>query len=310
VLLEKSLSLLELRSNSVIVDGTVGAGGHAAAILERTTPGGRLIGLDRDPNALAAAAERLAPYGDRVALVRSSFRRLREVIASQGAAPVDGVFLDLGVSSPQLDDPSRGFRFAADTAGQTPLDMRMDPDAKFTAAELLRTASEADLVRWFRDYADLPGARRLARALVAARRTAPLRTARDLRDVIADAGVGRGRRHSPATLVFQALRIAVNDEIEALEEGLAAAIDVLRPGGRLVVIAYHSAEDRVVKSCFRDAQRGCTCPPKLPACVCGGRQRLRVVTRRPIAADADEVRATPRSRSARLRAAERVPEAA
>jgi len=310
VLLEKSLSLLELRSNAVIVDGTVGAGGHAAAILDRTGPAGRLIGLDRDPSAIAAAAARLAAYADRVALVRSSFRQLREVLTSLGAVPVDGVFFDLGVSSPQIDDPARGFRFAADSADATPLDMRMDPDAPVTAADLLRSASEAALARWFREYGDLPGARRLARALVAARQRSPLRTAGDLRAVIGAAGVGRGRRHSPATLVFQALRIAVNDEIGALAEGLAAAIDVLRPGGRLVVIAYHSAEDRVVKNCFRDAQRGCSCPPELPVCVCGGRPRLRIVTRRPLAADPDEVRENPRARSARLRAAERLAEAA
>jgi 16S rRNA (cytosine1402-N4)-methyltransferase len=232
------------------------------------------------------------------------------VLATLAAVPVDGVFLDLGVSSPQIDDPARGFRFSADSATRTPLDMRMDPDAPETAADLLRTASEADLARWFREYADLPRARRLARAIVAARRRAPLRTAGDLRAVIAEAGVGHGRRHDPATLVFQALRIAVNDEIRTLAEGLAAAIEVLRPGGRLVVIAYHSAEDRVVKNCFRDAQRGCTCPREIPVCVCGGQPRLRIVTRRPIAADVDEVHANPRARSARLRAAERVPEAA
>jgi 16S rRNA (cytosine1402-N4)-methyltransferase len=310
VLLEQSLSLLELRSNALIVDGTVGGGGHAAAILQGTAPDGQLIGLDRDPHALAAAKQRLTPFGERVRLVRASFRRLREVLDEAGAASVDGVLLDLGVSSPQLDDPERGFRFAGDSADDTPLDMRMDPDASITAAALLRSASAAELEGWFRAYADLPGARRLARAIVAARQRAPLRTARDLRDVIAAAGVGRGRRHNPATLAFQALRIAVNDEIGALAEGLDAAIDALRPGGRLVVIAYHSAEDRVVKNCFRDAQRGCTCPPHTPVCICGGRVRLRILTKRPLSPDADEVRANPRARSARLRAAERVAEAA
>lgn len=310
VLLEKSLSLLELRPNSVVVDGTVGAGGHAAAILERTGPGGRVIGLDRDPEALSAAAQRLAQYGERAELVRASFRQLAEVAAQRQAAPVDGVLLDLGVSSPQLDDSARGFRFAAESAAETALDMRMDPDAPTTAADLLHAASEQELTAWFRDYGDLPGARRLARSITLARRRAPLRTAQDLRDVIAEAGVGRGRKHDPATLVFQALRIAVNDEIHALEEGLEAAIDALRPGGRLVVIAYHSAEDRVVKNCFRDAQRGCTCPPRTPVCVCGGVKRLRIVTKRPIRAEASEVRENPRARSARLRASKRIREAA
>jgi len=310
VLLEKSLSLLELRSNSLIVDATIGGGGHSAAILERTAPDGRLIGLDRDPQALEAAGLRLAAYGDRVQLVRASFRHLREVLARAGVSLVDGVLLDLGVSSPQLDDPQRGFRFAADTADDTALDMRMDPDAPISAAELLSSASAEELATWFREYADLPGARRLARAIVAARERAPLRTTRDLLNVIEAARIGRGRRHHPATLAFQALRIAVNDEIRSLEEGLDAAIDSLCPGGRLAVIAYHSVEDRVVKNRFRDAQRGCTCPPRMPVCICGGRVRLRIVTKRPISPDEDELRENPRSRSARLRAAERVAEAA
>jgi 16S rRNA (cytosine1402-N4)-methyltransferase len=310
VLLEQSLSLLELRSNSLIVDGTVGGGGHAAAILEQTAPDGRLIGLDRDPAALEAAKHRLTPFGARIRLVHASFRQLREVLAEAGAPRVDGVLLDIGVSSPQLDDSERGFRFSSDRADDTRLDMRMDPETPVTAAELLRSASAEELARWFREYGDLPGARRLARAIVAARGRAPLRTAQDLRDVIEAAGVGHGRRHHPATLVFQALRIAVNDEINALAEGLDAAIDALRPGGRLVVIAYHSAEDRIVKNCFRDAQRGCTCPPRTPVCICGGRVRLQIVTRRPISPDDDEVRENPRARSARLRAAERVAEAA
>jgi 16S rRNA (cytosine1402-N4)-methyltransferase len=310
VLLEQSLSLLGLRSNSVVVDGTVGGGGHAAAILDRTAPDGRLIGLDRDPAALVAAAERLAPFEKRVQLFRASFRQLDEVLAEAGTELVDAVLLDLGVSSPQLDDPTRGFRFAAASADETALDMRMDPDASETAATLLHSASEQTLAGWFRAYGDLPGARRLARAIVAARRQSPLRTARDLRDVIAATGVGRGRKHDPATLVFQALRIAVNDEIRALEEGLETAIEALRPGGRLVVIAYHSAEDRIVKNCFRDAQRGCTCPPRFPVCVCGGRKRLKIVTKRPVSAEDAEVRDNPRARSARLRASERLPEAA
>ena len=310
VLLEKSLSLLELRSNSLIVDATIGGGGHSAAILERTAPDGRLIGLDRDPQALEAAERRLAVYGARVQLVRASFRHLREVLAEAGVSRVDGVLLDLGVSSPQLDDPQRGFRFAANTADDTALDMRMDPDAPVSAAELLASASAEELATWFREYADLPGARRLARAIAAARERAPLRTTRDLLNVIEAARIGRGRRHHPATLAFQALRIAVNDEIRSLEEGLDAAIESLRPGGRLAVIAYHSVEDRVVKNRFRDAQRGCTCPPHMPVCVCGGRVRLRIVTKRPISPDEDELRENPRARSARLRAAERVAEAA
>jgi 16S rRNA (cytosine1402-N4)-methyltransferase len=188
--------------------------------------------------------------------------------------------------------------------------MRMDQEAPGTCAELLRTASEDDLAGWFRAYADLREARRLARAIVATRRDRPLENARDLLDVIREVGAGRGRSHDPATRVFQALRIAVNDELRALEEGIENAITALRPGARLVVIAYHSAEDRIVKQRLRDAARGCVCPPEVPLCVCGGKVRLRILTRRPVTAGADEVRRNPRARSARLRAAERVAEAA
>ncbi len=309
VLLEESLSILELRPDALVVDGTVGGGGHAAAILERTAPDGRLIALDMDESALEAAGHHLRPFGDRVRLVHTSFRRLSQVLADLGVARVDGVLLDLGVSSPQLDEPARGFRFSED-AERTPLDMRMDATSRTTAADLLAAASVDDLAHIFRMYGDLPGARRLARAIVAARSRAPLRTARDLLDVIASVRVGGGRRHHPATRVFQALRIAVNDELAALEEGIDAAIDALGAGGRVVVLAYHSAEDRIMKNRFRDAARSCTCPPEIPVCVCDGVVRLRVVTRRPVRPTPAEVRANPRARSARLRAAERVAEAA
>jgi 16S rRNA (cytosine1402-N4)-methyltransferase len=302
---------MALHPGAVVVDGTVGGGGHAAAILERTAPDGRLIGLDMDDLALEAARARLLPFGDRVCLVRASFRELGAVLASQGIARLDAVLLDLGVSSPQLDTPERGFRFAETTAAETPLDMRMDRRAGPTAAELLRTRSVAELEAIFRAGAELPGAGRLARRLVAAReRGAPLATARDLLREVEAAHVGGGRRHHPATLVFQALRIAVNDELGALREGLGAAILALRPGGRVVVIAYHSLEDRIVKQRFRAEERGCSCPPRTPVCICGGVKRLRVLTRRPLQPGADEIRGNPRARSARLRAAERVAEAA
>jgi 16S rRNA (cytosine1402-N4)-methyltransferase len=310
VLLRETLEHLGLFPDATVVDGTLGGGGHAAAILERTAPAGLLVGLDRDEEALAAAAERLAGFGDRVRLIHASFRELGAVLAELGLPGVDGVLLDLGVSSPQLDRPERGFRFAAATAGEAPLDMRMDRRAPHTAEDLLATASVAQLERWLREYGELPGARRLALAIDVARQRAPLRTARDLLAVIDTAHVGHGRRHHPATLVFQALRIAVNDELAALDAGLEAAIGALRPGRRLVVIAYHSLEDRLVKRRFRDEQRGCVCPPRLPVCTCGRRPRLRVVTRRPLQPGPDELAANPRSRSARLRAAERLPEAA
>ena len=308
-LLEECLAALELEPGAIVVDGTVGGGGHAAAILERTAPDGRLIGLDLDGEAIHESQQRLDTFGDRVTLIHESFRNLVAVLAHLEVPQVDAVLLDLGVSSHQLDSPKRGFRFATETAEETPLDMRMDQRSGTTAAELLRREGPEQLEKWFSDYADLPKARRLARVIVEARQRAPLRTASDLRKVIADARIGRGRRHDPSTLVFQALRIAVNDEANALSEGLEAAIDSLRVGGRLAVLAYHSGEDRVVKHRMRDAARGCTCPPRTPVCICGGKVRLRVITRRPLSASDTEVRENPRARSARLRVAERVAEA-
>lgn len=308
-LLEECLAALELQPGAIVVDGTVGGGGHAAAILERTAPDGRLIGLDLDGEAIRESRQRLESFGDRATLVQESFRNLGAVLAHLEIPQVDAVLLDLGVSSHQLDSPKRGFRFANETAEETPLDMRMDQRAGTTAADLLRRAGPEQLEKWFSDYADLPKAKKLARHIVAARQRAPLKTASDLREVIADARVGRGRRHDPSTLVFQALRMAVNDEADALSEGLEAAIESLRVGGRLAVLAYHSGEDRVVKNRMRDAARGCSCPPRTPVCICGEKVRLRVITRRPLSAGEPELRENPRARSARLRVAERVAEA-
>ncbi len=309
-LLRESLDQLALRPGAQVVDGTVGGGGHAEAILTRTAPHGMLIGLDLDPEALAIASQRLLRFGERVHLEHASFRELARVLRERHVDGIDGVLLDLGVSSRQLDAAGRGFRFAEDTAEDTPLDMRMDPRLSRSAADLLAEAPPGELERWFRAYGELPGAARLARAIAEARREAPLRTAGDLLRVVRSTGVGRGRRHHPATLVFQALRIAVNDELAALEQGLDASVDALVPGGRLAVIAYHSLEDRIVKRTLRDEARGCICPPRQPVCSCGRKPRLRVLTRRAVRPGEDEVRENPRARSARLRAAERLPEAA
>ncbi|MBW2269048.1 MAG: 16S rRNA (cytosine(1402)-N(4))-methyltransferase RsmH [Deltaproteobacteria bacterium] len=305
-LLSETLEYLAPFPHGSFVDGTLGGGGHAAEILERSAPDGILIGLDRDPDALHAARERLAGYGERLRTVQASFRDLTRVLEQLDQTRVDGVLLDLGVSSPQLDRRERGFSFAHTDA---PLDMRMDRDNGETAADLLARLSSAELARTFREYGDLRGSRRLAAAIVDARRSSPLRTVGDLVAVIEAAGVGRGRKHNPATLVFQALRIAVNDELEALGEGLEAAIDALRPGRCVVVLAYHSLEDRIVKNHLRDAARRCTCPPEMPVCVCAGVRRVELLTRRPVRPTPEEVRANPRARSARLRAARRLPEA-
>lgn len=308
VLLAESLAQLHLLPGSVVVDGTLGGGGHAAAILERTAPDGRLLGLDRDPEALSAATARLSRFGDRFRAIHASFRDLDQAVAEAGFAAVDGVLLDLGVSSHQLDTPGRGFRFGDEGAG-APLDMRMDPTEGVTAAELLAKATAEEIEGWLREYGELPGARRLARAIAEKRGREPLRTNADLLRVIAEAGVGRGRKHNPATLVFQALRIAVNDELGALEHGLDAAVRVLRPGGRIVVIAYHSLEDRIVKQYFRTEARGCVCPPAQPVCTCHRLPRLEVVTKKPIRPGDAETAENPRARSARLRCAERIVEA-
>jgi 16S rRNA (cytosine1402-N4)-methyltransferase len=306
VLITEALEYLAPFPNGIFVDGTLGGGGHAAEILERSAPRGILIGLDRDVDALSAASERLARYGDRVHTVHASFRDLADVLERIGYARVDGVLLDLGVSSPQLDREERGFGFVHTDAL---LDMRMDRESGETAADLLARLSSDELARTFREYADLRGARRLSAAIVDTRRESPLLTVGDLVAVIEATGVGRGRKHNPATLVFQALRIAVNDELGALREGLEAAINALRPGRCVVVLAYHSLEDRIVKNHLRDAAGRCTCPPELPVCVCGGVRRVELLTRRPVSATPEEVRTNPRARSARLRAARRLPEA-
>ncbi len=309
VLLSESLEHLDLKPGAVVVDGTLGGGGMASAILERTAPDGLLIGLDLDAEAIEEASGRLAPFGDRARLVQASFRRVEDVVADLaaqlGPLAIDAIVFDLGVSSHQLDEARRGFRFGEGAA--SPLDMRMDAGSdRPTAAALLASLSAEDLERVFGDFGQLPGSRRLARAIVERRQAAPLETATDLLSLIRELGIGRGRKHNPATLVFQALRIAVNDELGALEEGLQAAIRLLRPGGRLAVIAYHSLEDRLVKQTLREAARGCVCPPEFPVCRCGREPLLEVLTRRPIAAGEAEIQRNPRARSARLRAARRL----
>jgi 16S rRNA (cytosine1402-N4)-methyltransferase len=305
VLLAETLAQLNLEPGAVIIDGTLGGGGHAAAILERTGPGGRLVGLDLDGDAIAEAGQRLESFGDRVQLIQASFRRLDDIAEELAPLAIDGIVLDLGVSSHQLDRPERGFRFSP--GAESPLDMRMDGGGgDITAQSLLASLSVEELETVFSKFGQLPGSRRLARAIVARRDTAPLETAADLIDLASGLGIGRGRRHNPATLIFQALRIAVNDEMGALEEGLLAAIRILRPGGRLVVIAYHSLEDRLVKQTFRAAARGCTCPPEWPACCCGVLPTLGILTKRPIAPSEEEIRGNARARSARLRAGMRL----
>jgi 16S rRNA (cytosine1402-N4)-methyltransferase len=285
------------------IDATVGLGGHAEQILDAAGPESRLLGLDLDPRALAVAAQRLGRFGPRARLVRANFADLAEVAAREGFVPARGVLFDLGVGSHQLAAAAAGFSFQL----SGPLDMRYDPDAPVTAADLVNKLSEAELAEIIRRYGEEPRARRIAREIVRAR---PITTTDELARVVARAvGPARGRIH-PATRTFMALRIAVNRELENLSRGLEGAVKVLGRGGRIAVISFHSLEDRIVKEFFRRESRDCICPPGLPVCVCGHRAILREVTRRPVTPDAAEVETNPRARSAKLRVAEKVAEAA
>ncbi len=299
------LATLAPAPGSLQIDATVGGGGHTERILEATSPDGRLLGLDADQLAIERVGQRLARFGDRLVLRQANFRELADVAPDAGFGAVDGMLFDLGLSSFQLADTDRGFGFRAGG----PLDMRFDTTRGVPARELLATRSADELAALFRRYAEEPSAWRIAKAIVAARAAGPIDSAEDLAGLVERTlpdNPRKPRRTHPATRVFQALRIAVNGELDALEEGLAAAVALLRPGGRLVVLSYHSLEDRIVKQFLNAERRGCTCPPEAPVCVCGKAPRLRLVTRPSLTPTAEEVAANPRARSARLRAAERL----
>lgn len=304
VMLSEALRYLDPVPGDVICDATCGGGGHSLEIARLIGESGVLIGIDRDPQALAAAGKKLEGAPCRVILARGNYGDMAALLSEAGYPNPDGVLFDFGVSSHQLDTAQRGFTYRADA----PLDMRMDPDGPVTAADILNTASADDLERIISEYGEERWASRIAEFIVDRRKTAPLRTSSDLVDVIYAAvprGARRGGPH-PARRTFQALRIAVNDELGSVERGVAAAIDIVQPGGRIVAISYHSLEDRVVKEAFRRAERPCTCPPSLPLCVCGKVKILEVLTRKPIGPTDEEVRSNPRSRSAKLRAAKKV----
>jgi 16S rRNA (cytosine1402-N4)-methyltransferase len=306
VLADEVMSMLAPAPGSLQIDATVGGGGHTERILEATNPDGRLLGLDADGAAIARVDGRLRPrFGERLVLRQSNFRDLARVAREAGFDAVDGTFFDLGLSSYQLADTDRGFGFRAGG----PLDMRFDTRRGVPAAELLATLDADELTALFRRYGEEPKAPRIARSIVDARRTAPISTAEELAALVervVPPNPRQRRRIHPATRIFQALRIAVNEELDALEAGLAAAVDLVRPGGRLVVLSYHSLEDRIVKRFIAAERRGCTCPPELPVCVCGRNPRLRLLTRPSLTPTAAEIEANPRARSARLRAAERL----
>lgn len=304
VLLQECIDALNIRPDGIYLDGTLGGAGHSSQIARRLTEGGRLIGVDRDRTALAAAKERLAPYADRVTLVHSNFAEIDAILDSLGIPAVDGMLFDLGVSSPQLDDASRGFSYMADA----PLDMRMDKDDALTAGEVVNTWPQGELRRIFYDYGEERYAPQIAAAICRAREKAPVETTLELVDIIRSAMPAQALREKqhPAKRSFQAIRIAVNDELGAVSRMMQAAVGRLNPGGRLAVITFHSLEDRIVKSEMQQAARGCTCPPEFPVCVCGKKPLVKLVTRKPIVSGSAELEENPRARSAKLRVAEKL----
>ena len=302
VLLDECIEMLNIRPGGVYVDGTLGRAGHSREIVRRLT-GGRLICIDQDTAAIRAAEERLAPWRDRVTLVHGNFSDLADILREAGVSGVDGALFDLGVSSPQLDDASRGFSYMQDA----PLDMRMDNTAALTAREVVNTWPQEELRRILYEYGEERYAPAVAKAIIRARETGPVETTLELAEIVRGAmppAALREKQH-PAKRTFQAVRIAVNGELDVLPPMLEAAVDSLNPGGRLAVITFHSLEDRIVKQTLREQARGCTCPREFPVCVCGKKPKIRLVTRKPIVPGAAELSENPRARSAKLRAAEK-----
>ncbi len=303
VLLEECLEGLNIKPDGIYVDGTLGGAGHSTRIAARLTDG-LLVGIDRDPVALKAAGERLKPYESRVKLVHSNFCEIANVLDNLGIDAVDGILLDLGVSSPQLDDGTRGFSYMADA----PLDMRMNGQDTMTAEIIVNTWSYEELRRILYDYGEERYAPQIASAICRRREEVPIKTTLELVDVIRSAmpaAALREKQH-PAKRSFQAIRIAVNDELGAVRQVMDAAIPKLKPGGRLAVITFHSLEDRIVKNAMNDAARGCTCPPNFPVCVCGKKPAVKLINKKPIVASQQELEVNPRARSAKLRVCEKI----
>jgi 16S rRNA (cytosine1402-N4)-methyltransferase len=303
VLLEEVLDNLAIRPEGIYVDGTLGGGGHSFHILERLTGGGRLIGIDQDTDAIAAASERLSEFGDAVTIVHDNYEHIGEVLRDLGIEKVDGILLDLGVSSYQLDNPERGFTYRTDA----PLDMRMDRSSSLSAKEIVNTYPEEELTRILREYGEERCASRIASNIVKARSKKPLETTGELSAIVRASIPARMREKggNPDKRTFQAIRIACNRELDVLRDSLDMMIDLLTPGGRLCVITFHSLEDRIVKNAFKRNENPCTCPPEFPVCVCGKKSKGRVVTRKAIAPTARELEVNRRSASAKLRVFEK-----
>ena len=303
VLLEECIAGLNIRPDGIYVDGTLGGGGHSSRIAALLPPG-RHIGIDRDPVALEAAGKRLEPYADRVTLVHANFCEMASVLKNLGISGVDGILLDLGVSSPQLDDGERGFSYMVDA----PLDMRMNSQDTLSAYDVVNSWSYDQLKRILYDYGEERYAPKIAAAICSRRENAPIATTLELVDVIRGAmpaSALREKQH-PAKRSFQAIRIAVNDELGAVSKVMEDAIPLLNPGGRLAVITFHSLEDRIVKNAMAEAAKGCTCPPNFPVCVCGNKPKVKLITRKPIVSGEEELERNPRARSAKLRICEKL----
>lgn len=303
VLLNETIDSLNIRPDGVYVDGTLGGGGHSLEIVKRLSEKGRLIGLDRDENAIQAASERLKGYKDKITFVRSNYDRFPEIMQELGLARVDGIVLDLGVSSYQLDTPERGFSYREDA----PLDMRMDQRQERTAADIVNGSSEKELINIFRNYGEERFAPQIARRIVRQREEKPVRTTFELNEIIKESIPVKFRLTGghPSKRTFQAIRIALNAELESLEKVLPEMIEYLNDRGRLSVITFHSLEDRIVKNIFKTAHDPCTCPPDFPICVCGNRPKGRVVTGKPVMPSEEEIEVNKRSKSAKLRVFER-----
>lgn len=303
VLLDECIDGLNIKPDGIYVDGTLGGAGHSSCIAAKLTTG-RLIGIDRDPVALRAAGERLKPYADRVTLVHSNFCEIRQVLQDLNIDGVDGILLDLGVSSPQLDDGARGFSYMADA----PLDMRMNSEDALTAYTVVNTWSQEELKRILYTYGEERYSPQIAAAICRRREEKPIETTLELVDIIRSAmpaAALREKQH-PAKRSFQAIRIAVNDELGSVEKVMRDAIPALNPGGRLAIITFHSLEDRIVKQGMADAAKGCTCPPNFPVCVCGKKPKVKIISRKPITSTEEELERNPRARSAKLRVCEKI----
>ena len=305
VLLYEAIDSLNVKPDGIYVDGTLGGGGHALEVCRRLGEYGRLIGIDQDADAIAAASERLRDYEDRVTIVRSNYEEIQSVLKDLGIEKADGIYLDLGVSSYQLDTPERGFTYREDDA---PLDMRMDQRNTQTAADIVNTYSEFDLYRIIRDYGEDKFAKNIAKHIVRARETKRIETTGELTEIIKEAVPAKVRAVGghPSKKTFQAIRIELNQELEVLNNSIDTMIDLLKPGGRLAVITFHSLEDRIVKLRFRNNENPCTCPPDFPVCVCGKVSKGRVITRKPVVPSEEEIEGNKRSKSSKLRVFERI----